>query len=97
MKRFIIAREASRDLAAISDYFLEQSVDAGERFVEKFGQKCQYLARFPYLGKSYAHIDPELRGTPIMGYIIFYQIVDEGIEILRVVSGYRDLEQVFGE
>ncbi|MGB0562694.1 MAG: type II toxin-antitoxin system RelE/ParE family toxin [Spirulinaceae cyanobacterium] len=96
MRQFILAQQASRDLSEISDYFLSQSVDAGERFVEKFGQKCQYLARFPYLGKSYAHIDPDLRGTPIMGYIIFYQIVDEGIEILRVVSGYRDFAQVFG-
>ncbi|WP_072622675.1 type II toxin-antitoxin system RelE/ParE family toxin [Spirulina major] len=95
MKRLIIAQEASRDLAAISDYFLDKSVDAGERFVEKFGQKCQYLAQFPYLGKSYTFIDPDLRGISMLGYIIFYQIVDEGIEILRVVSGYRDVEQVF--
>jgi toxin ParE1/3/4 len=95
MRRLIIAQEASRDLAAISDYFLEQSVDAGERFVEKFGQKCQHLAQFPYLGKSYAFIDPDLRGVSMMGYIIFYQVVDEGIEILRVVSGYRNFKTIF--
>ncbi|MGK7890802.1 MAG: type II toxin-antitoxin system RelE/ParE family toxin [Leptolyngbyaceae cyanobacterium] len=95
MKRFILAREATRDLSEISDYFLQQSVDAGDRFVEAFDKKCQYLARFPYLGRSYAHIDEELRGTPVMGYIIFYQIIDDGIEILRIVSGYRDLNQVF--
>ncbi len=56
-----------------------------------------YLARFPYIGKSYASISEGLRGMPLMGYIIFYQVVDEGIEILRVVSGYRNIEQVLGE
>ncbi|MEO0378066.1 MAG: type II toxin-antitoxin system RelE/ParE family toxin, partial [Cyanobacteria bacterium P01_A01_bin.17] len=65
--------------------------------VEQFGKKCQYLTQFPYIGKSYTHISNDLRGISLMGYIIFYQIVGDGIEILRVVSGYRDLEQIFGE
>ncbi|MDJ1180350.1 hypothetical protein PJF56_15910 [Roseofilum sp. BLCC_M91] len=38
---------------------------------------------------------PDLRGIPIMGYIIFYTVVGEGVEIVRVVSAYRDLESVF--
>lgn len=33
--------------AEISDYFLVQGVEAGDRFVEQFEQKCQYLAQFP--------------------------------------------------
>ena len=36
----------------ISDYFLEQSIDAGDRFVEGFGKKCQHLVEFPYLGRN---------------------------------------------
>ncbi|MEM9213176.1 MAG: type II toxin-antitoxin system RelE/ParE family toxin [Cyanobacteria bacterium P01_F01_bin.150] len=75
MKRFILARDACRDLSNISDYFLERSVEAGDRFVEEFDKKCQYLVRFPYFGKSYSHIDPALRGLPLMGYIIFYQVM----------------------
>ncbi|MCA1991995.1 MAG: type II toxin-antitoxin system RelE/ParE family toxin [Coleofasciculus sp. S288] len=72
MNRLVITLEASRDLSAISDYFLEQSIDAGDRFVEAFGKKCQYLAQFPYLGRSYAQFAPGLRGVSLMGYIIFY-------------------------
>ncbi|MEG4225740.1 type II toxin-antitoxin system RelE/ParE family toxin [Microcoleus sp. N9_B2] len=82
MKRLVITIDASRDLSEISDYFLEQSIDAGDRFVEGFGKKCQYLAEFPYLGRSYDRFAPGLRGIPLMDYIIFYQIVGEGIEIL---------------
>jgi toxin ParE1/3/4 len=33
MNRLLITLESSRDLSEISDYFLAQSVDAGERFV----------------------------------------------------------------
>ncbi|MDY6785545.1 MAG: hypothetical protein SW833_23845 [Cyanobacteriota bacterium] len=32
---------ASRDLSEISDRFLVQSVEAGDRFVEEFNKKCQ--------------------------------------------------------
>jgi toxin ParE1/3/4 len=36
----------------------------------------------------------------IIDYIadnIFYRPIEEGVEILRVVSGYRDLEGLFSE
>ena len=95
MNALVITIDASRDLSEISDYFLAQSVEAGDRFVEAFGKKCQHLAKFPYLGRSYSQFAPNLRGVPLMGYIIFYQIVDDGIESLRVISGYRNLEDVF--
>lgn len=95
MKRLVITRDASRDLSEISDYFLAQSVEAGDRFVEGFGRKCQYLAQFPYLGRSYTNLAPGLRGMPLMNYIIFYQITDDGIEILRIMSGYRNLKDEF--
>ncbi|MGB3265277.1 MAG: type II toxin-antitoxin system RelE/ParE family toxin [Microcoleus sp.] len=68
----------------IYDYFLEQSIDAGDRFVEGFRKKCQHLAEFPYLGRSCDRFAPGLRGIPLMDYIIFYQIVGEGIEILQI-------------
>ncbi|MEG4343937.1 type II toxin-antitoxin system RelE/ParE family toxin [Microcoleus sp. A003_D6] len=95
MNRLLITLEASRDLSEISDYFLAQSVDAGDRFVEGFGKKCQQIAQFPYLGRSYSQFAPNLRGVPLMGYIVFYQIVGDGIEILRVIGGYRNLQDVF--
>jgi toxin ParE1/3/4 len=94
--RFLrITITASQDLEAISEYFLESSIDAGDRFVETFNQKCQHLARFPYIGKSYARLRPGLRGLLLMNCIIFYQVVEDDVEILRVVSGYQDLQGIF--
>ncbi len=95
MRYLRITATASRDLEAISEYFLERSVDAGDHFVQTFNQKCQHLARFPYIGKSYARLRPGLRGILMMDYIVFYQIVEDNVEILRVISGYCDLQSVF--
>ena len=95
MKQLVITLDASHDLSEISDDFLKQSVDAGERFIELFTKKCQQLSQFPYSGRSYATLAPNLRGLALMNYIIFYQVVEERIEILRVISGYRNLRAVF--
>ena len=85
MKRFILAREASLDLFQISDYLLQENVEVGERFIAAFDKKRQHLARFPHLGKPYAHINEELRGVLLMeDYTIFYQLIDNGIEILHI-------------
>lgn len=97
MRQLRITLSASKDLQAISDYFLRQSIGAGDRFVQIFGQKCKYLARFPYIGKSYDHLRPNLRGLSVMGYLLFYLVNDDSAEIIRVISGYRNLEDIFSE
>lgn len=95
MKQHIISPQANQDLEAIIDYFVTHNIDAGERFIDEFNKKCRYLANFPNMGRSYANIKDYLRGVPLDGYIIFYRVADSGIEVLRVVNGYRDLESLF--
>lgn len=95
MSRYIISPTASRDLEEIIDYFAERDIDAGERFIGEFNNKCRNLVQFPNLGRSYADLATSLRGMALDGYIVFYKPADDGIEIVRVVSGYRDLPTLF--
>lgn len=97
MSRYIISLEASRDLEEIIDYFASRNIEVGERFVNEFNQKCEHLTKFPNMGRSYAEIVPSLRGIPLNGYIILYQVLEDGIVIVRVVSGYRNLESLFSD
>jgi toxin ParE1/3/4 len=97
MPQYVINVLASRDLNEIADYFAENSLEAGDRFFRTFNSKCNQLVTFPNSGKSYETIYPGLRGLSLEGYIIFYRILDEGIEILRVVSGRRNLSSLFEE
>lgn len=97
MNRYIIAPSASQDLNKIADYFLAVNVEAGGKLLIKFSQKCQQLAQFPNWGRSYSHIRSSLRGLPLDGYIIFYRVTDDTVEILRIVSGRQDLEALFSE
>jgi len=97
MRSYIISSLASRDLDEVFDYFVDRSIDAGEQFIEDFNKKCRNLVAFPNIGRAYAEIDSSLRGIPLSGYIIFYRVSEVSVEIVRVVSGYRDLEALFPE
>jgi len=97
MSRCYISPAASRDLNEISDYFLTHNLEAGERLFKEFTKKCERLLQFPQLGRSYEWLRSGMRGIPLTGYIIFYQVIDDRIEILRVIGGQQDLPQMFGE
>ena len=62
---------------------------------EKINQKCTTLAHFPNMGRRRDELLSSLRSFPVDDYLIFYRSIEGGIEILRVVSGYRDLEALF--
>jgi toxin ParE1/3/4 len=95
VSKYSISKDAISDLDQISDYFAEVSIEAGERFIKKFNDKCRNLVRFPNMGKNYDEIIPNLKGIILDNYIIFYQVKPEEIEIIRVVSGYRNLGSLF--
>ena len=97
MSRYRISPDAIRDLEGITDYFAIHNVEVGEQFLQEFRKKCRYLTQFPLMGRSYAAIRPGLRGVPINRYILFYRVMEEDIEIVRVVRGDRDLEALFEE
>lgn len=97
MPRFLISLEASRDLDEIVSYFQTYSLDAGDRFVAEFSKKCTYLTQFPNIGKRYPELHSSMRGILLDRYIIFYEVIEDGIIIARVVSASRDLTTLFEE
>jgi toxin ParE1/3/4 len=97
LTQYIIAPDAARDLEEISTYYAVHNIEAGEKLLDEFETRCKYLVSFPNIGKSYRSIRPDLRGISFSGYIIFYRVSESIVEILRVVSGSRDLEALFAE
>jgi toxin ParE1/3/4 len=97
MSRCSIAPSAIQDLDDISDYFLERNIQAGEQLLQEFTKKCRNLVTFPMMGKSYSQVRADLRGITLQGYIILYRLIDDGLEIVRVVNARQDLESLFEE
>ncbi len=92
---FILAPSSTRDLDRLSQYFLETNVEAGERLFKVLNQQFYNLTKFPNIGKPYPHLNPKIRGLIIEKYIIFYRVTTTQVEIVRIVDGRQDLNQLF--
>ncbi len=89
---------ASRELEGILDYVAQWgSLDSSEQLLDRINATCQKLAKFPGMGRSRDDFPPEVRCFPVRDYLICYRSTDVGVEILRIVSGYRDLGALFAE
>ena len=93
-----VTAPASRDIEAIMDYVAaNSSFDAAERLLDKIEDKCKKLISFPSMGQKRDQLALNVRSFPVDSYLIFYRAIADGVEILRVVSGYRDLKDLFLE
>ncbi|PSB66965.1 type II toxin-antitoxin system RelE/ParE family toxin [filamentous cyanobacterium CCP1] len=87
---------AKQDLKEINRFIALDNPDAARRFIALIKQKCQTLADFPEMGRSWDDLGVSLRSFPVSDYLIFYRPgMKSGIEVIAVVSGYRDLEALF--
>jgi plasmid stabilization system protein ParE len=55
------------------------------------------LADYPLAGRDRSDLRQGLRGSTVGRYIIFYDPIEHGILISRIVYGGRDLPTLFGE
>ena len=55
------------------------------------------LARMPGLGRVRHDLLIQMRSFPVGRYIIFYQATTDGIEVLRVLHGSRDVPGAFDD
>ena len=95
MSRYYLSPLARNDLNEIHDYIANDNPRAARRFVLSLKETCQLLARNPELGERKDDLAPSLRCFVVGNYVIFYQRVDRDVEIVRFISGVRDIEALF--
>ncbi|MEO0686097.1 MAG: type II toxin-antitoxin system RelE/ParE family toxin [Cyanobacteria bacterium J06649_11] len=95
MSRFKISKGASQDLEDIWSYIAKNNTRAADKVFDKLREKFAQLAKFPQMGKGREDLAIYLRSFPVGSYLIFYRIIDEGIEIVRIVHSLQDIEQIF--
>jgi toxin ParE1/3/4 len=86
---------AEADLDDIWWYIAQDNPDAADRLLDKIEEQCLALAQFPKMGTTRDELVPALRSFPIGNYLIFYLSVDDGIEVVRVLPGMRDIDAFF--
>jgi toxin ParE1/3/4 len=83
--------QAEEDLIDIWLYIAHDDERAADRVLDDIEEKLLLLADQPGLGPARPDIAPDLRYFPVRRYLILYRQITDGIEIVRVVHGARDV------
>lgn len=60
-----------------------------DRVVDGIGEKFDVLAKFPNVGRSRADLRSDCRSLPVGNYLLFYRVLPNTVEILRVIHSSR--------
>ncbi len=94
--QFYLTQPAIQDIEDIADYIAGQrGLEQAERFMTKLDAKFARITQFPNLGRPRDEILRGLRSLSMDSYLILYISTESRVDILRVVSGYRDLAGLF--
>ena len=67
------------------------TIARADAFNDDVDARFHILAEQPLLGRSREELAPGMRSFPLGRYVIFYEVLRDGIEIVRVLHGSRDL------
>jgi toxin ParE1/3/4 len=96
MRSFQITPEASRDMERIADDLANSSgLPSSDQFFSGITKAIGRLTRFPNLGHQRNDLSPGIRNLIYKKYLILYRVDDESLEILRIVRGTQNLENLF--
>lgn len=87
--------QAHLDLVEIAFRIAEENPIAADRWLDIIDEKCQSLSRMPELGRKRPDLAPGLRSLPVGNYVIFYRPIHDGIHVIRVLHGARDIPALF--
>ena len=76
-------------------YIAQDNPGAADRLLNRFDRMFHQLVEHPQMGKSVDELAANLRFIPVGSYLIFYRPIPDGIEIVRLLHGARDITAEF--
>ena len=93
-------RLAIEDVASHSSHIAERNLEAALRFLDAIESTIEMLCQFPEAGGVVPTTRPEAQGlraklvTEFDNYVVLYFVTSKTIDIVRVLRGGRDLDQI---
>src|ERR1044071_317470 len=83
--------QALVDIDAIYDYIADNSPEAADRVVRRLRDVMRMLGDNPLAGRSRPEFGSGVRSFPSGNYLIFYRSAANGVDIIRVLHGAREI------
>jgi toxin ParE1/3/4 len=87
--------QAEEDLIQIWSYVAMENPAAADRLLDKMEQKWELVATQPRVGAAREDIGTGIRSIVVGEYLTFYRPIPDGIEVLRVLHGRRDVKRAY--
>ena len=89
--------QAAEDIAEVWEHIAEDNLAAADRWVDQLGEQFRLLATQPLMGRARNELSPRLRSFPFGRYVIFYEPLDDGLDVVRLLHSARDVDPTFGD
>ena len=63
--------------------------------MDRLDEEYRLLATQPMMGRARDELASGVRSFPFGRYVVFYAPLDDGIDIVRVLHGSRDIDAIF--
>lgn len=91
---FRLRPQAEADIEAIVLYIAQDDPMAARRWYEEILRRCRLLGEQPGLGTARPEVRPDLRSFAVGNYLVLYRAVEGGAEIVRVLHGARQWQDL---
>ncbi|QLE54559.1 type II toxin-antitoxin system RelE/ParE family toxin [Nostoc sp. TCL26-01] len=95
MVKIVKRPRAELDLLEIWNFIAENNLDKADELLDLLAVKLQNLACNPGMGKRREELSVGLRSFPVRNFVVFYQEIEDGIDVIRILHGSRDIESIF--
>ena len=99
MTRVLRADQVDDDLLEIGRFIADRSgsIDTALQFLNQIDEKCAQYARQPEMGDIRPDLGKNIRLFPVGNYVVIYQPLSDGIIVLMVTRGNRNIPRVFAQ
>lgn len=85
---------AEEDFREIWRHIAQDNPDAADGLLRRIDEKLELYAERPNMGTNRSRLARGLRSFPVGNYLVFYRVIPEGIELVRVLHGMRRLRSL---
>lgn len=95
MSRYVLAPQAWADLDELQSYLLCERPEAAAHVMSGLRRGMELVAENPGIGRQQRLGERLLRMWVVWSWAIIYDDAKQPVEVVRVLHGARDIEQIF--
>jgi toxin ParE1/3/4 len=90
---YAISKRAISDLDEIWFYTFQQwSTDQANRYYKLIFDEIGYICKEPASGRQMDHVRKGYRVSKVKSHLIFYKVVNDVVEVIRILHQRMDIE-----